>query len=131
MASFYCTYAVRYFTIHGGQMSILTILGSPDRSTISESALTALGLTVLMESPSSHDILLNPDIIGTVELTLKIDSHWLNVEFDVVEGIPGFSIATLGPEMAAGSELRLNPLALTFNFRGGADLPMLWGIPPP
>ena len=112
-------------------MSILTILGSPDRSTISESALTALGLTVLMEPPSSHEILLNPDIIGSVELTLKIDSHWLNVEFDVVEGIPGFSIATLGPEMAAGSELRLNPLALTFNFRGGADLPMLWGIPPP
>ena len=125
MDSFYSTYAVHYFSIHGGQISFLTILGSTDRSTISESAVTALGLTVLIESPSSDDILLNPDIVGTVELTLKIDSHLLNVEFDVVAGIPGLSIASLGPEMAAGSELCLCPATLTFSVRGGADLPMI------
>ena len=124
MDTFYSTYAVNYLSIHGVQIPFITILGSTDHSTISEAAVTVLGLTELIESPSSYEILLNPDIVGTLKIALKIDSHLFNVEFDVAAGIPGLSIASLGPEMAAASELCLCPATLTFSVRGGADLPM-------
>ena len=121
----YSTYAVDYYTSHGVQVSFMTILGSTDHSMISEAALTVLGLSESIAPPSSDEILLNPEIVGTLTITMKIDNHQFTVEFDVVEGLPGLSIVSLGPEIAAESELRLCPSTRTFTVRGGADLPMI------